>query len=225
MCWMPTASLHNHLEWKWSMSLFLSVLLSRSLFLSFYLFSTPQKSCLWVFQSKGCHWAPTKAKDSWRLDPDEVHYLITDSRKHLMLFSLLFGRKRGGLTEAGLRSARWENWKERWQRGTGGKGCSPFIFVCLTASVGREKKRGGKQGRGKKRTRDSLKHCLYAFESRTTPLTSKCFYHCGVWFCLSLYVCACLEWMYWEIRWLVSVCVRERKRERELWGWLTTWTH
>lgn len=48
--------------------------------------------------------------------------------------------------------------------------------MCLTASVGKRKEKGGwKQGRGKKRTRDSLKHCLYAFESRTTPLTSKCF--------------------------------------------------
>ncbi len=131
----------------------LSVRLALSLSLSFHLFSTPQKSCLWVFQSKGCHWAPTKAKDSWRLDPDEVHYLITDSRKHLMLFSLLFGRKRGGLTEAGL-SARWENWKREVAEGDGGKGCSPFIFVCLTASVGRRKEKGGGSRGGVKRERE-----------------------------------------------------------------------
>lgn len=104
------------------------------------------------------------------------------------------------LTEPGSKNAGWEDWKR--EGGVGEcecvcvcrKGCCPFICVCLTATVERGKKKGGwNRGRDRKRMRDSLKQCLYAFESWTTPLTSKCFHYSGVWF--HVYVCMCVSWV------------------------------
>ena len=164
-------------------------LCARSLYAIFFSILYSSKSCFWVFQRARCHWAATKAKDSWLLGPDEVHSLITRQQKTFDAFFVWPGE----LTRP-QRNAGWEGWKrdeggrERG-RGEEGKGCRSFNHVCLTALCGgtEEKREGGMEGsrerervrerereRGEKR--ESLKHCLYAGKFWTTLLTSKCFH-------------------------------------------------
>ena len=105
-----------------------------------------------------CHWAATKAKDSWLLGPDEVHSLITRQQKTFDAFFCLAWR-----IDQASKKCRVGRLKKRRREGewgwTGeeGKGCRSFSHVCLTALCGGTEEKwegagieGSRERRGRK---------------------------------------------------------------------------
>lgn len=83
------------------------------------------------------------------MDPDEVHYLITDSRKHLMLFFPPVWEEEGRIDRAWLKERAVGELKKRGGRGGQGGKVVVHSSLCVLQPlwVG-EKKRGVEAGAG-----------------------------------------------------------------------------